>query len=190
MGSAFSASAISGAGMLPGPAAPEPLATLTVCSSVCVSAPCVGFPAGATSATGSAGQHERAWESSRSERSHRCSSSGERSRSGERCRGVQSPSPACSSCQSRPSTSFSSASSDVGVRDGVMSPPHAGRPGTVGGRSEGDRSASGCDCSSPWSIESGLGVAVFTGCQAVSFGVWWSLFPPLLQVREMTTALL
>ena len=63
VGSAFSAAGVSSAGMLPGPAAPEPSAAPSVCPSASVPAPGVGFPAGAGSATGSACQHERAWES-------------------------------------------------------------------------------------------------------------------------------
>ena len=52
--SAFSATAVSGARVLPGPAAPEPSAAPSACSSASVPAPGVGSPTGSASATGSA----------------------------------------------------------------------------------------------------------------------------------------
>ena len=143
MGSMFSAAGVSGAGMLPGPAAPE----RSTAPSASVPALGVGSPAGAAAATGSAGRHERAWESPRSEWRHRHSSSGERSQSGTKHREGRSPSPAYSSRPARPSASSSSASLDAGVQAGVMPPPPAGRPGVDGNCSGGDCSASGRGCS-------------------------------------------
>ena len=55
-GSAFSAATGSGAGSLPGSAAPVPVAAPSACLSASVPAPGGGFPAGAASATGSAGR--------------------------------------------------------------------------------------------------------------------------------------
>ena len=60
MGSAFSAAGVSGARMLPDPAAPEPSAAPSACSSASVPDPRVGSPTGSASVTGSDGQHERA----------------------------------------------------------------------------------------------------------------------------------
>ena len=123
-GSAFSAATGSGAGSLPGPAAPVPVAAPSMCSSASVPAPVEGSPAGVASATGSLGRGERSRESSHSERHHRRSSSGERSQSGKKRRWGQSPSPARSSCLAHSSASSSSASSGAGVQEGVMpSPP-------------------------------------------------------------------
>ena len=140
MGSAFSAAAISGAGVLPGPATPEPSAAPSACLFVCVPAPGVGSPTGAASATGSASQHEHAWEFPRCERHRRRLSSWERSRSGKKRCGGRSPSPAGSSPPALPSASSSSPSSVADVQEGAIPPPPAGRSGMGGGRSESDRS--------------------------------------------------
>ena len=140
VGSAFLAAGFSGAGVLIGPAAPEPSAVPSLCSSASVPAPGGGAPTGAASATGSAGRHKCAWESPCSERHCRRSCSRERSRSGKKCREGRSPSPARSSRPARLSASSSSASSDEGLQAGEMPPPPAGRPGIGGGRSGGDRS--------------------------------------------------
>ena len=63
MGSLFSAAGVTDARVFPGPAAPVTSAALSASSSASVPAPGVVSPAGAASATGSAGRHERAWES-------------------------------------------------------------------------------------------------------------------------------
>ena len=107
------------------------------------------------SATGSSGQQECSRESPGSERCRRRLSSGERSQSGKKRRGSRSPSPACSSCLARSSASSSSASSGAGKREGAMPPPHAGCPGSCGGRSGRDCSGSGHD-RSPGPGPSGL----------------------------------
>ena len=65
------AAGVTGAGVLPGPAAPVTSAAPVACSSASVPAPGVSTPAGAASATSSPGRCERARESSRPER--RCS---------------------------------------------------------------------------------------------------------------------
>ena len=79
VGSALSAATVSGAGMMLGPGAPEPLAAPSACSSASVPAPGVGSPTGGASVNSLTGQHEHTWESPCSER--RCSrpSSGKRS---------------------------------------------------------------------------------------------------------------
>ena len=145
---------VSSAGLLPGPTAPVTSAAPFACSSANVSAPGVVSPAGAAPA---AGRHECAWESPRSEWRRRRSSSGESSRSSKQRREGRSPSPARSSCQARASASFFSASSDAGEKAGAMPPPPAGCLGMDGGRSRGNRSASGRDCS-PQPGPSGLGL--------------------------------
>ena len=155
VGSAFSAAGISGAGVLPGPAAPVTSAAPSACSSASVLAPGVDSPAGAASATSSAGRHERAWESPCSGRRCWRSSIREESRSSKKRREGRSPSPACSSRLVRASSSLF-ASSDAGEKAGAMPPPPAGRPGVDGGRSGGDRSASGRD-RSPQPGPAGLG---------------------------------
>ena len=66
VGSLFSAAGVTGAGVLPGPAAPVTSMSLIACSSASVPAPDVVTPAGAASATGSSCRHERARESPRS----------------------------------------------------------------------------------------------------------------------------
>ena len=122
-GSVFLAT-VSGAGSLPGPSAPVPVATPSACSSARVSAPGEGSPAGGFSVTGSPGRRERSRESPRSERHCRRSSSGERSQSGKKRCGGWPPSPA------RSSASSLSASLGVGAPEGMMLPPPAGCPGT------------------------------------------------------------
>ena len=67
LGSAFLAAGVSGAGVLPGPAAPVSSAAPSACFSASVPAPGVDSPAGAASATVSASRHECAWEFPRSE---------------------------------------------------------------------------------------------------------------------------
>ena len=156
VGSLFSAAGVTGAGVLPGPAAPVMSSAPSECLSVSVPARIVVSPAGAASAIGSAGQHECAWEFPRSERRRRRSSRGERFHSGKKRGEGRSPSPACSSRSARVSASSLSASSGTGEKDSAMPPPPAGRPGVDGGRSGGDLSASGRDCS-PRPGLSGLG---------------------------------
>ena len=96
-GLCFLAAGVTGDWVLPGPAAPVSSAAPFTCSSASVPALGVVSPAGAASATGSAGRHERAWESARSVRHHRRSSGGDRSCSGKRRGEDRSPSPARSS---------------------------------------------------------------------------------------------
>ena len=116
-GSAFSDADVSSAGSLPGPAALEPVAAPSACSSARVSALGVGSPAGGASATGSSGQQEHSRVSPCFEWRHRRSSSGERFQSGKKCRGDRSPSPACSSLLARSSASSSFSSSGAGEYD-------------------------------------------------------------------------
>ena len=97
VGSAFSAATVSGAGSLPGLAAPVPVAAPSACSSASVSAPGEGSPTSGASATGSPGQREHSRVSSRSEQRCRHSSSEERSQSGKKRHRGRSPSPARSS---------------------------------------------------------------------------------------------
>ena len=155
VGSLFSAAGVTGAGVLPGPAAPVTSAAPVACSSVCVPAPGVVTPAGVASATGSPGRHERARESPHSERHCRRSSGRMRSRSGGKRGKGRSPSPARSARSDRASASSSSTSSDADERASAMPPP-AGRPGVGGSRSKSDHSASDRDCS-PQPGPSGLG---------------------------------
>ena len=103
------------------------------CSSASVPTPGVLPPAGVASATSSSGQHERARESSRSERRHRLLSGRERSCSGGKRGKGWSPSPAHSTRSVRASASSSSESSDAEQRVSAMPPPPAGRPGVGGG---------------------------------------------------------
>ena len=70
-GLCFLAAGVTGDWVLPGPAAPVSSAAPFTCSSASVPALGVVSPTGAASATGSAGRHERAWESARSVRHHR-----------------------------------------------------------------------------------------------------------------------
>ena len=138
----FLAAGVTGAWVLPGPAAPVSSAAPFACSSANVPAPGVVSPAGATSAAGSAGRHERAWESPCSVRHSRRSSGGERSFLGKKHGKGQSPSPARSSHSVRASASTSSAPSDGGHEASAMPPPPAGCPGVGGSCSKGDRLAS------------------------------------------------
>ena len=156
VGSLFSAAGVTGAGVLPGSAAPVTSAAPSECSSVSVPTPDVVSPVGAASATGSASRHEHSWESPRSERHRRRSSDGKRPRSGKKHGEGRSPSPARPSRLARASASFSSASSDAGEKARAMPPPPVGHPGMGGGRSGGDRSASDRD-RSPQPGPSGLG---------------------------------
>ena len=138
---------------MPGPAAPEPVAAPSACSSARVSAPGVGFPAGGASAPSSSGQQEHSRESSCSEWRCRRSSSKKRSQSGKkRCGGLCSF-PAHPSRLARSSASSSSVSSGAGEQESAM-PSHAG-----GGRSGRDRSDSGRD-RSPRPGPSGLGLGL------------------------------
>ena len=110
---------------MPGPAAPEPVAAPSACSSARLSAPGVGFPAGGASAPSSSGQQEHSRESSCSEWRCRCSSSKKRSQSGKkRCGGLCSF-PTHPSRLARSSASFSSVSSGAGEQESAM-PSHAG----------------------------------------------------------------
>ena len=118
----FSAATISGAGSLPGLAAPVPVAAPSACLSARVSAPGEGSPAGGASTTGSPGRRERSRKSTPLS-----------------CHGGRSPSPVRSSRLAHSSASSSSA----GAPEGVMPPSSAGCPGAGGGRSERDRSAAG-----------------------------------------------
>ena len=136
----------------------------SVCSSASAPAPGVVSPAGAASATGSTGQHERTWESPRPERHRRRLSGGERSRSGKKRGKGRSPSPTRSSRLARASASSSSASSDAGEKASAMPPPPAGRPGVGCGRSEGGCVAPGRDCSpQPGPSELGSGLRSLPG---------------------------
>ena len=146
------AAGVTSAGVLPGPAAPVTSAAPVACSSVSVPAPGVVPPAGTASATASPGRCERARESSHLERR---SSGRERSRSGGKRGRGRSPSPA-RSARSASVTASSSESLEPEVRVSAMPPPPAGRPGVCGGRSTGDCSASGRNCS-PQPGPSGLG---------------------------------
>ena len=156
MGSLFTAAGVTGAGVLPGPAALVTSASPVACSSVRVPAPGVMPPADAASVTGSVGRHERARESSRSERRRRHSSDRERSHSGGKRGQGRSPSPAYSARSVCASDFSSSESSNAKERVSAMPPPPAGRPGVSGGRSKSDRSASDHD-HSPQLAPSGLG---------------------------------
>ena len=108
VGSLLTAAGVTGAGVLPGPAALVIFAAPVACSSASVPAPGVVTPAGAASATASPGRCERARESFRPERRCRRSSGRERSRlGGKRGRG-RSPSPARSARSASVSASYSS----------------------------------------------------------------------------------
>ena len=96
-GSVFSAAASSGAGSLPGPAAPLPVAASSACTSASVPALGRGSPTSAAFVTGLAGRRELSRESSRSEQHHRRSSSREKPHLSKRRRGGRSPYPARSS---------------------------------------------------------------------------------------------
>ena len=149
----------------------------------------VASSAGAASAAGSSGQHERAWESPHSERRRRCSSSGGRSRSGEKRGKDWFPSPARSYRSYHASASSSAASLDAGKPDSAMPPPPARCPGIGGSCPGGDRSAPDHD-RPPQPGPSGLG----SGLQSLpgaaqsrsGFGGHSS---PLLRVRQKTTIL-
>ena len=145
IGSVLSAAGVTGAGVLPGPAAPVTSAVPVTCSSASVPAPGVSTPAGAASVTATPGRCERARESSRPERRRRRSSGRERSRSGGKRGRGRSPSPARSAHSASVSASFSSESSDTEEKVSVMPPPPSGRSGVGGGRSKSDCSASGRD---------------------------------------------
>ena len=123
IGSMLSAAGVTGAGVLPGPAAPVTFAAPVACSSASVPAPGVSTPAGAASATASPGRCENARESSRPERRRRRSSGRERSRSGGKLGRGRSPSPARSARSASVSASSSSASSDPEERVSAMPPP-------------------------------------------------------------------
>ena len=99
MGSLFSVACVTGAGVLPGPAAPVTSAAPVACSSASVLALGVVTPTGAASATGSPCRCECARESPHSERRRRRSSGRERSRSGGKRGKGRSPSPARSAVQ-------------------------------------------------------------------------------------------
>ena len=134
VGSLLSAAGVTGAGVLPGPAAPVTSAAPVACSSA-MPAPGVLNLAGAASATALPGRCERAWGSSRSERCRRRSSGRERSHSGGKRGRGRSPSSACSARLASVSASSSSVSSDAEGRVSVMPPPPSGRSGIGGGRS-------------------------------------------------------
>ena len=156
IGSMLSAAGVTGAGVLPCPAAPVTSAAPVACSSASVPAPGVSTPAGAASATASPGRCEHARESSRPER-HRGRSSGrERSSSGGKRGRGRSPFPACSARLASVSSSSSSESSDTEERVSAMPLPPSRRSGVGGSRSKSDRSASGRD-RSPHPGPSGLG---------------------------------
>ena len=155
MGSLLTAAGVTGAGVLPSPAAPVTSAAPVACSSASVPTPGVVTPTGAASATASPGQCEHGRESSRPEKRHRSSSGRERSRSGGKRGRDWSPSPSRSTHSVNASASSSSETSDTEERVSVMPPPPAGRPGVGGGRSKGDHSASGRD-RSPQPDPSGL----------------------------------
>ena len=154
IGSMLLAAGVTGAGVLPGPAATVTSVAPVVCSSA-MPAPSVSTPAGAASATASPGRCERARESSRPERRHRRSSCRERSRLGGKHGKGRSPSPARSARSASVSASFSE-SSDTEERVSAMPPSPSRRSGVGGGRSKSDHSVSGRD-RSPRPGPSGLG---------------------------------
>ena len=138
VGSLLTAAGVTGAGVLPGPAAPVTSAAPVAGSSASVTAPVVVIFIGAASATTSPSRHERAWESSRPECRRRRLSGRERSHScGKRGRG-RPPSPARSARSASVSASSSSGSLEPEERASAMPPPPSGRPGVGGGRSKGD----------------------------------------------------
>ena len=140
VGSLFSAAGVTGAGVLPGPAAPVMSAVPFACSAASVPTPGVAFPAGAASATGSAGRHELAWESPCSERRRRRSSDREMCRSGKKCGEGRSPSPARSSRLAR---ACASSASDASEKASAIPPLDVA--GVGGCRSRGDCLASDRD---------------------------------------------
>ena len=116
VGSLFTAADVTGAGVLPGPAAPVTSAAPVARSSLSVPTPGVVPLADAASATGSPSRHEHARESSHPERRCRCSSGRERSRSGGKRGRGRSPSPARSARSVSASASSSSECSDAEER--------------------------------------------------------------------------
>ena len=154
MGSLFPAAVVTGAGVMPGPAAPVTSAAPVACLSTSV--PTLGMvtPTSAASATGSPSRHECTRESSHPERRRRRSSGREMSRSGGKRGKGQSPSPARFARSLRVSAPSSSQSSDAEEKVSAMPPPHAGR----GGCSKCDCSESDCDRSTqpgPSGLDSG-----------------------------------
>ena len=109
--------------VLPVLAAPVTSAAPVACSSASVPAPGVVSSAGAASATGSPGRHERARVSPRSERRLKRSSGRERSLLGTKRGKGWSSSPARSARLARASASSLFASSDADERASVMPPP-------------------------------------------------------------------
>ena len=127
IGSMLWAAGVTGAGELPGPAAPVTSVAHVACSSASVLAPGVSTPIGAATATASPGRCEHARESSRPERHHKCSSGRERSRSGGKRGRGWSPSPARSARLASASASSSFESSlDTKERVSAMPPPSSG----------------------------------------------------------------
>ena len=171
------AAGVTGAGALPGPAAPVTLSALLACTSGSV--PVSGGMAPASAASLS-GQHECTLESPHSEwRRWRLSSVGRCCLGEKHCRG-RFPSPARFSRLARASISFSTASSDAGEQEAVMPPPSSGLLGVGGGRPGPGCSALGCD-RSPQPGPSGLGSGLRSSPRAarscLGFGGRSSLAP-------------
>ena len=106
----LTAAGVTGAGVLPNPAAPVTSAAPVACSSASVPAPDAVTPAGAASATTLLGRCECARESSHPERHRRHLSGRERSHSGGKHGRGRSPSPAHSARSVSESASFSTES--------------------------------------------------------------------------------